>query len=267
MPRPVIALLSDFGERDHYVSAMKGVLLERQPDTQIIDISHEVAPGDVVEGAWLLAAAWRDLPPGTVVVAVVDPGVGSDRRPIGIRIRGRQAVGPDNGLLEIVTRDPGDARDALAVELTVRALWRHPVSPVFHGRDIFAPIAAALAGGTPLSEVGDAIDSIMPLPIARPGRTADGVIGHVIHVDRFGNVVTDIPREMVPRGAITVGAGTVMVTRVVQYYKQIAEGDVAMLINSAGHLEIAMNGARAADAIKVRRGDAVELRAGVRELT
>ncbi|MBI2324681.1 MAG: SAM-dependent chlorinase/fluorinase, partial [Chloroflexi bacterium] len=234
MPRPVIALLSDFGQRDHYVAAMKGVLLDSLADVQIIDISHDVTPGDIVEGAWILAAAWRDLPPGTVVVAVVDPGVGSERRPIGIRIRGRMAVGPDNGLLELVSRDPGDARDALAVELTVRALWRHPISPVFHGRDIFVPIAAALAAGTPLREVGDAIDSIIPLPIARPGRTADGIIGHVIHVDRFGNVVTDIPRDMLPKGAFTVGAGNVLVERVVQYYKQAAEGEVVMLVNSAG---------------------------------
>lgn len=260
MARPVIALLSDFGQRDQYVAAMKGVLLEYQPEAQLIDISHDVTPGDIVEGAWILAAAWRDLPPNTVVVAVVDPGVGSDRRPIGIRIRGRMAVGPDNGLLELVSRDPGDARDALAVELTVRALWRHPISPVFHGRDIFVPIAAALAAGTPLREVGDAIDSIIPLPIARPGRTADGIIGHVIHIDRFGNVVTDIPREMVPKGAFAVGAGNVLVERVVQYYKQAAEGEVVMLVNSAGHLEIAMNGERTATKIGVRRGDAVELR-------
>lgn len=184
MTPPVVAMLSDFGLRDQYVAAMKGVILAAVPDVQVLDITHDVTPGDVVEGAWLLAAAWRDLPQGTVVVAVVDPGVGSERRPIGIRIRGRMAVGPDNGLLELVTRDPGDARDAEAVELTVRALWRHPVSPVFHGRDIFAPIAAALARGASLREVGDAIDAIVPLPIARPGRTAEGVIGHVIHVDR-----------------------------------------------------------------------------------
>jgi len=260
--RPVVALLSDFGQRDHYVAAMKGVLLDALPDVQVIDISHDVTPGDVVEGAWILAAAWRDLPAGTVVVAVVDPGVGSDRRPIGIRIRGRMAVGPDNGLLELVSRDPGDGRDTAAVELTVRALWRHPVSPVFHGRDIFAPIAAALAGGTPLREVGDAIDSIMPLSIARPGRTANGVIGHVIHVDRFGNVVTDIPRDMLPKGQFTVGAGSLLVTRQVSYYKQAAEGEVVMLVNSAGHLEVAMSGARAADKIGAHRGDAVELRTG-----
>lgn len=262
MARPVVAFLSDFGQRDQYVAAMKGVLLESMPDAQIIDISHDVTPGDVVEGAWILAAAWKDLPAGTVVVAVVDPGVGSERRPIGIRIRGRTAVGPDNGLLELVSRDPGDARDALAVELTVRALWRHPVSPVFHGRDIFVPIAAALAAGTPLNEVGDAIDSIIPLPIARPGRTASGVIGHVIHIDRFGNVVTDVPRGMVPKGPFTVGAGNALVTRLVSYYKQAAEGEVVMLVNSAGHLEIAMNGARAEKEIGVRRGDAVELRVG-----
>lgn len=262
MTRPVVALLSDFGQRDQYVAAMKGVLLEALPDTHVIDISHDVTPGDVVEGAWILAAAWRDLPQGTVVVAVVDPGVGSERRPIGIRIRGRTAVGPDNGLLELVSRDPGDARDAMAVELTVRALWRHPVSPVFHGRDIFVPIAAALAAGTALREVGDAIDSIIPLPIARPGRTAEGLIGHVIHVDRFGNVVTDIPREMLPKTPFTVGAGNALVTRTVQYYKQASEGEVVMLVNSAGHLELAMNGQRAADEIHVRRGDAVELRTG-----
>jgi S-adenosylmethionine hydrolase len=258
---PVVAMISDFGSRDQYVAAMKGVVLAAAPDAQILDITHDVTPGDVIEGAWLLAAAWRDLPPGTVVVAVVDPGVGSERRPIGIKIRGRMAVGPDNGLLELVSRDPGDARDAEAVELTVRALWRHPVSPVFHGRDIFAPIAAVLARGAPLREVGDAIDAIVPLPIARPGRTADGVIGHVIHIDRFGNVVTDVPKELLPRGTFTVGAGNTMVTRQVSYYGQAAEGEVVMLVNSAGHLELAMRGARAAEQIGARRGDAVEVRA------
>ncbi len=263
MARSVIALLSDFGERDQYVAAMKGVVLGTLPDAQLIDISHDVTPGDVVQGAWILAAAWEDLPPGAVVVAVVDPGVGSERRGIGIRIRGRMAVGPDNGLLELVSRDVGDvreARDALAVVLNVRALWRHPVSPVFHGRDIFAPIAAALASGTPMREVGDAIDSIVPLAIPRPGRTADGVIGHVIHVDRFGNVVTDIPKDMLPKQAFTLGAGNTLVTRSVQYYAQAEDGEVVTLVNSAGHLEIAMNGSRAADTISVRRGDAVELR-------
>jgi hypothetical protein len=262
MARPVVALLSDFGQRDHYVAAMKGVLYGSLPDAHVIDISHDVTPGDVVEGAWILAAAWRDLPANTVTVAVVDPGVGSERRPIGIRIRGRMAVGPDNGLLELVSRDPGDARDALAVELTVRALWRHPISPVFHGRDIFVPIAAALAAGTPLREVGDAIDSIIPLSIPRPGRTADGIIGHVIHLDRFGNVVTDIPRDMIPKGPYTVGAGNAVVTRQVSYYAQASKGEVVMLMNSAGHLEIAMSGERCADKIGVRRGDAVELRTG-----
>lgn len=260
MTRPIVAMLSDFGTRDQYVAAMKGVILAAAPEAQIIDITHDVTPGDVVEGAWILAAAWKDLPPGTVTVAVVDPGVGSERRPIGIRIRGRMAVGPDNGLLELVTRDPGDVREAEAVELTVRAMWRHPVSPVFHGRDIFSPIAAALATGTPLRQVGDLIDAIVPLAVPRPGRTADGLIGHVIHVDRFGNVVTDIPKEMVPRGPITVAAGSAAVTKMVSYYRQAAEGEVVMLINSAGHLELAMNGARAADRIGARRGDAVEVR-------
>lgn len=260
MTRPVVALLSDFGARDQYVAAMKGVVWAALPDAQLLDITHDVAPGDVVEGAWVLAAAWRDLPLGTVVVAVVDPGVGTERRPIGIRIAGRTAVGPDNGLLELVARQGAGASDAEAVELTVRALWRHPVSPVFHGRDIFAPIAATLAAGTPLREVGDAVDAIVPLPVPRPVRRPDGGInGHVLHVDRFGNVITDVPRDLLPRGQFEVVLGSAQVTRLVSYYAQAGEGEVVMLVNSAEHLEIAMRGARAADHVGVRRGEIVEI--------
>lgn len=258
MTRPVVALISDFGDRDQYVAAMKGVVVAAVPDVQLLDITHDVTPGDVTEGGWLLAAAWRDLPENTVVIAVVDPGVGSERRPIAIRAHGRSAVGPDNGMLELVARG---SKDGEAVELTVRALWRHPVSPVFHGRDIFAPIAARLAAGTPLRQVGDAIDAIVPYPIRPPQRRPDGAIaGHVIHVDRFGNVVTDIARELLPHGAFTVGVGSLVVTRQVAYYAEAERDEVVSLVNSSGHLEIAMRGARAADRVSVKRGGFVEVR-------
>lgn len=258
MSRPVVAFLSDFGTHDQYVAAMKGVVLATAPDAHLVDITHEIPPGDVVEAGWVLATAWRDLPEGATVVAVVDPGVGSARRPIAIHAHGRRACGPDNGLLEAVARGSTDGE---AVELTVRALWRHPVSPVFHGRDIFAPIAARLALGTPMREVGDAIDAIVPYPIRPPQRRPDGaVVGHVVHVDRFGNVVTDIGKELIPRGAITVGVGSLVVERQVSYYAEAEPDELVTLVNSSGHLELAMRGARAADRVAVKRGAVVEVR-------
>lgn len=258
MSRPVVALLSDFGTRDRYVAAMKGIVAATLPDVQLIDISHDIAAGDVAEAGWILATVWRDLPEGTVVVAVVDPGVGSERRGIAIRAHGRLAVGPDNGLLELVARGSSDGE---AVELTVRALWRHPVSPVFHGRDIFAPIAARLAAGAELREVGDTIDAIVPYPIRPPQRRPDGAIaGHVVHVDRFGNVVTDIGKELLPRGPITVGVGPLDVSRVVTYYAEAEKDEVVAVVGSSGHLELAMRDARAIDRLNVKRGAVVEVR-------
>ncbi len=257
MTRPVVALLSDFGLRDQYVSAMKGVVLAALPDAQLLDVSHEIAAGDVVEAGWLLAAAWRDLPPGAVAITVVDPGVGSERRAIAIHAHGRRAVGPDNGLLELVSRG---ATDGEAVELTVRALWRHPVSPVFHGRDIFAPVAARLASGAELRAVGDAIDAIVPYPIRAPQRRPDGgVSGHVIHVDRFGNVVTDIARDLLPRGRFTVEVADMTVARQVSYYGEAKKDEVVSLVDSAGYLEVAMRGQRASDVLSAARGTIVEV--------
>ncbi len=257
MTRPVIALISDFGLGDQYVAAMKSVIVTTLPEVQLIDISHEIPPGDIAAAGWVIAAGWRDLPPGAVVIAIVDPGVGSERRPIAIHAFGRSAVGPDNGMLELVSRG---ATDGEAVELTVRALWRHPVSPVFHGRDIFSPVAARIAAGAELREVGDAIDAIVPYPIRAPQRRPDGgVSGHVIHVDRFGNVVTDVPREMIPRGRFTVEMGDLTVSRLVGYYAEANKDEVVSLINSAGYLEIAMRGVRAADAIGAKQGSLLEV--------
>jgi hypothetical protein len=253
----VVALLSDFGVKDQYVAAMKSVVLTVLPDAQLLDISHEIGAGDIAEAGWVLTAAWRDLPPRTVTIAVCDPGVGSARRPIAIQAHGRIAVGPDNGLLELVSRG---AADGEAVELTVRALWRHPVSPVFHGRDIFAPVAARLAAGAELREVGDAIDAVVPYPVRAAQKRPDGgVTGHVIHVDRFGNVVTDVSRDLLPRGRFTIEVGDISVSRQVTYYSEAQADEVVSLVDSAGYLEIAMRGARASDRVGLRRGALIEV--------
>ena len=260
MTRPVVALLSDLGLRDHYVAAIKSVVIASAPEAHLIDISHEIAPGDVIEAGYVLAAAWRDLPPATVVIAVVDPGVGSERRGIAIHAHGLMAVGPDNGVLELVSRG---ATDGEVVELTVRALWRHPVSPVFHGRDVFAPVAARLAAGARLHQVGDAIDAIVPYPVRAPQRRPDGgVAGHIIHVDRFGNVVTDISRDLLPRGRFTVELGETTVARHVSYYAEATKDEIVSLVNSAGYLELAMGNVRASERLSVRRVELVEVHPG-----
>ncbi len=254
MTRPIVALLSDFGLRDSYVAQMKGVLLERVPEAQLVDVSHDVAPGDVLAGAWLLATAWRAFPLRTVFLAVVDPGVGTARRALALEHDGRLGVGPDNGLFTLVLDS------ARTVELTRRELWREPVSATFHGRDIFAPVAATLALGTPLDEVGAPLVSPARLPQATPTRREDGSItGHVIHIDRFGNLITDLPAELLPRDGFEVRVAG-RVARVVRTYAESAPGELGALVNSAGHLEVALDGRSAASALGLERGATVEVR-------
>lgn len=253
MPRPIVALLTDFGLRDSYVAQMKGVILGVVPDAQLVDVSHEVPPGDVLAGAWLLATAWRAFPPRTVFLGVVDPGVGTSRRSIALEADSRFGVGPDNGLFTLVLDPP-----ARAVELTRRELAREPVSSVFHGRDVFAPVAAALARGASLDEVGAPLAAPQRLPLATPSRRADGSIaGHVIHIDRFGNLVSDIRAELLP-GAFRVRVAGHGVAKVVRAYAE-AEDELVALVNSAGHLEVALFGRSAAAALGVARGAAVEV--------
>lgn len=255
--RPVIALLTDFGTRDRYVAAVKGAVLERLPDAQLVDVTHEVAPGDVLEGAWTLWTVWRELPARTVFVCVVDPDVGSSRRLIGVEAAERLAVAPDNGLLTFVARGADPFR---AVELTRRELWRREVSPVFHGRDVFAPVAAALASGTPLEQVGDRLEGLVQLPLPPAAARDRAVLGRVVHIDRFGNVVTDIPGALLPRVAFAVGIAGQMIMRRVRYYAEAPYGEVVALVNSAGYLELAMRGASAAERLRVHRRAVVEAR-------
>jgi S-adenosyl-L-methionine hydrolase (adenosine-forming) len=256
--RPVVALLTDFGSRDGYVGSMKGVLVSDAPDAQIVDITHEVPPGDVLAAAWILATAWRSFPTRTVFLCVVDPGVGSARRGVAVAAQGMLLVGPDNGVFTLLTEEAGGVQ---AVELTRPELWRQPPSPVFHGRDIFAPVAAALARGTPLENVGQPVRELHALPVAKATRQPDGsVLGHVIHIDRFGNCITDIGAALLPERPFVVRVAGKTVGDIVQYYAQGPEDRVAALVNSSGYLEIAVRGSSAADALQLRRGDGIEVR-------
>ena len=248
----IITLCSDFGLRDGYVAAMKGVILGIAPDARLVDITHDLPRGDVQEAAFTLWSAYRFFPRGTVHLVVVDPGVGSDRRAIAVRTEGHLFVAPDNGVLDYSLRQEPMLG---AVALTHRAYWRTPeVSRTFHGRDIFAPAAAHLANGVPLTDLGDAIQGLVSLDHPSPVVQGDGSIdGHVIHVDRFGNLVTDIPAVMLAERRdwrIIIGRESVCGLR--ETYASVGSGELLALIGSLGHLEIAV---RDGDARQATGGD------------
>src|SRR6516162_9338661 len=186
-PAPVVALLTDFGLSDGYVGVMKAVILGLAPGLPIIDLTHEVPPQDVRHGAWLLHTTWRYLPEGSVCLAVVDPGVGTPRRPVAFTAGGRCFVGPDNGLFSYVVHA---AEVSAAVVLDRPEYHLSPVSATFHGRDIFAPGCGPLAGGAPRAAMGSPLDpaTLIAFEAPRPEPRADGLLGHVLHVDHFGNL-------------------------------------------------------------------------------
>src|SRR5437667_4359322 len=196
MARPVIALLTDFGTRDHYAGTMKGVALGICPDATLVDISHEVPAHDVVGGALELAAAYRYFPPGTIFLAVVDPGVGSTRRGIAAEAGEFKFVAPDNGVLTAVFDEHAPKR---VVELTERKYARPTVSRTFEGRDRFAPAAAWLAKGIELVALGRPVGAIQRLDLPQPEVDAERIAGQVLRVDRFGNLITNIDRKTVDR--------------------------------------------------------------------
>ncbi len=270
----IITLTSDFGNDGGYVAAMKGVILETNPDARIIDITHEIRPQDIAEASFVLSTVFSYFPENTVHLAVVDPGVGTARRGIAVKTPDGFFVGPDNGTFTHTLRDfypdPNDILitggkmplppEVTAVNLTNPGYWRREVSATFHGRDIFAPVAAHLARGVPVGELGEAIPDITALPGYRPVRVnRGGIIGHVIHIDHFGNVITDIRRRDLPGTpipvSIEIGGHTIKET-----VKTYAEGTGLMsLFGSSGYLEIAVRDGNAARSIRAAAGDEVKV--------
>jgi S-adenosylmethionine hydrolase len=253
----IITLTTDFGTADGYVGAMKGVILSLAPNAAIIDISHDVLPQDVRHGARLLATAVPHFPAGAVHVAVVDPGVGGARRGIALRTSLGTFVGPDNGLFTPFLR----ARVA-CVALTNPATHRHPVSATFHGRDVFAPVAAHLINGFPLAGLGPAVDDPIALFEPVPIRLPDGQLrAEIVHVDRFGNLVTNVgPLEWaeLDPDAIRVVVGGVSLA-VHRFYGAVAPGAILALVGSSGHLEIAVREGSAAERLGLGVGATVEV--------
>jgi len=255
--RPVIALLTDFGLRDHYVASMKGTILGICPDAALVDITHDVPPQDIAAGALELAACCTAFPRGTIFLAVIDPGVGSGRRAIAAAAAGQRFVAPDNGVLSpILERDPSPA----VVELNRPAYAAAVVSRTFEGRDRFAPAAAWLAAGVPLEALGDRVDTWSRLAMAEPSIREDGIHGDVVRVDRFGNLVTNITgaavdlvcQQRARRATVSIGGREPV--PIVATYSDVPSGAVCALIGSTGHVEVSVNGGSAADRLGVARG-------------
>lgn len=258
--RPVIALLTDFGLRDHYVAAMKGVILGICPDATLVDISHQIPPHDILAGALELEAAAPYLPEGTVVVAVVDPGVGTMRRGVGIEAGGLRFIGPDNGLFSLALR----ALPAwTAVELTNRSYARASVSRTFEGRDRFAPAAAWIAGGVALSELGPTVDDLVGLDVPAPAVSADGIDGVVLRVDHFGNLITNIQERALCalHGELSVRISGATIGGLSATYADAPPGALCALVGSAERLEVAVGGGSAAALLGAGRGAVVQVRA------
>ncbi|MEO1132697.1 MAG: SAM-dependent chlorinase/fluorinase [Cyanobacteria bacterium J06639_1] len=254
-----LTLLTDFGDRDVYVGAMKGAIACVNPSLSVIDLTHHIPPQDVATASFQLATAYRYFPPGTVHVAVVDPGVGTARRAIAIAISEGILVGPDNGLFsDVLNRSPAIA----AVELDNPDFWRdRSASPTFHGRDIFAPVGAHLASGVVLAQVGSAIvlPTLQRLPELPRERTEWGWLGSIQAIDRFGNLITNLAGTLVTSEKWEVAIGDRCVPGCMTYGDR-PSGEFLALAGSDGWIEIAVNGGSARDRLQAKRGDRVELR-------
>lgn len=256
MDMTVVTLLSDFGTADGFAAAMKGVILGIAPDVRLLDATHDVAPGDVEAAAWALSQYWALFAPGTVHLAVVDPGVGSGRRAIAVAADQRFVVVPDNGL---VTRVLQAASTWRCVEVTEPAYMRAQPSSTFHGRDVFAPVAAHLASGLALERLGPWVEEPCLLSIDPPLRRESEIEGRVVHVDRFGNLITDIPGEWVDSSWLFLVGGRDL-GNLRRTYSDVEVGEAAVVIGSAGTVEISRRDGSAAKEYGVTRGDPVKAR-------
>lgn len=244
-----ITLLTDFGTRDAYVGAMKGAIASIIPDVALEDVAHDLPPGDVGAASRALARYWRRFPPGTVHLVVVDPGVGTDRRALAIQADGRWIVAADNGGASAVLHEAEAWR---AVSLENREFHGPARSRTFHGRDVFAPVAAHLAGGLPLDRLGPEIRDPVRLVEPAPERNEGEVRGQVVARDRFGNLVTNVGAEEL-RGAVAVEAAGRRIP-VAETYGEVEPGTLLALVNSGGRLELAVRDGSAAELLEGGHG-------------
>lgn len=259
MSHAIISLLTDFGTRDAFVGIMKGVILAINAEARLVDLSHEVPPQDILAGALLLHSATPFFPPGTIHLAVVDPGVGSERRAILVETRDAFFIGPDNGLLSLAAPVESALR---IIHLNKAGYFLSPQSHTFHGRDVFAPVAAHLSRGVAVGQFGSPLTNMERLTLPAVERREGSLSGRVIYIDRFGNAVTNISEaDLRPfsRESLLVSMGVVQVNGVVPTYAAVEVGAPVALINSWGMLEIAVRNGSAARQFGIQLGCRIHL--------
>ncbi len=260
----IITLTTDYGSRDPFTGSIRGVILKINPQAQIVDISNEITPQDIWEAAYVLKSAYNHFPKGTVHLAVVDPGVGSGRRPIIVVTESYYFVGPDNGLFSLVYQEAERLR---VHHITSTHYFLPSTGTTFHGRDIFAPVAGWLAKGIPSGNFGDEISDFVRLNIPAPKVSDNGIDGHVVHIDRFGNLITDITYkdiqsrlgEITDWGTARVSIAGKEIKGLKKFYAEAAPAEPAAIINSSGSLEIFMFKQNARMTLSVKRGEVVRL--------
>ena len=272
----IITLTTDFGYDDAYVAAVKGAILSTNPEANIIDISHSIEPQNILQAAFILNAAYHYFPKQTIHMAIVDPSVGSERRGIILKTPSALFVAPDNGILSYIiddlftiesrslTEHTHDLKEIVfktgleAAAITDPRFWRHPVSPIFHGRDIFAPVAAGLSLGISLYEFGEKINSLHVLPIPKPSLDPDdNLVGQILHIDRFGNLITNIKNNDLPGKDIIIEAAGHCIQGLSSYYAQ-SEGVMA-IVGSSGYLEVSLKDGNACDFLGMVVGDEIKV--------
>lgn len=263
MPRPIITLTTDYGSTDHLVGAMKGVILNINPEAEVVDITHGVRPYDILDGALAIGQVYRYFPPKTVHVVVVDPGVGTSRRPILLNTGRHYFVAPDNGVLSLIY---GREERLLVRHIDAEHYYRQPVSNTFHARDIFAPVAAYLAKGVESAKFGEEITDFVRFNAPKPKPVdAQTLRGVVLKVDRFGNMVTNITPQDIPAlfqaapPAFKMLVGKREITEIHTNYAEGAPNEVFAILGSMGYLEIAANRAAAAQIIGAGKGSEVNI--------
>ena len=273
----LITLTTDFGLDDAYVAAMKGVILSINPKATIVDVCHAVQPQNIAQAAFIISASYQYFPQGTIHIVVVDPGVGTERKAVLLVTSSAFFVAPDNGVLSYIMEETsleaneqalptGEGETELrwglqAVALTNPHFWRQPVSATFHGRDIFAPVAAHLSLGTPVTDFGDPIYSLCTFPFSRPQIKrirGEGVLtGHVIHIDHFGNLITNFRRQDLPNGALFIEVVGHIIDGVSESYAEAEE--LLAIVGSSGNLEVSLKNGSAARLIQAKIGSEVSI--------
>jgi S-adenosylmethionine hydrolase len=272
----IITLTTDFGYDDAYVAAVKGAILSINPEANIIDISHSIKPQDILQAAFTLSIAYRYFPKQTIHMAIVDPGVGSERQGIILKTPSAIFVAPDNGILSYIiddlfsveslslTKQSAALKEIVfkkgleAAAITDPRFWRHPVSSTFHGRDIFAPVAAGLSLGISPYEFGEKINSLHIFSIPKPSVDAEGnLVGQVLHVDHFGNLITNIKSGDLPRKDITVEVAGYCIQGIGDFYAQ--NKGVMAIVGSSGYLEVSLRDGSACDFLGTAVGDEIKV--------